>query len=352
MADDADINGNSPTNSLPFCVLDRPFVVWSNDVGRDCVDFLTRIDVGFYTRTVGMLLANLPDEQIGQSEQAVDATEERERKDVSSLARMLWHHGIETLVMILGAYIQTPQAPHAYFLKCRTEDAVALARALLQGRRLTYNRSNDAPFTISNLLNGVHQHVPWTDKAVTISKLTKSLRTMLSAFTGEEHRSEYNSIKHGLRAGHGRFALAFGIEEVPGVPAPPEAMRVIGSSRDASFFDVARPLLGQSGEKSKVNLALDHIVVAWSLERVLCDLQLLSLLIGNTVSALKIANGAAPNTVRFSRPMEADGWWERYDSFSGGDVPTMSSRLVFDLGDDQPTADDVIESYRNGPWRW
>lgn len=115
--------GPNMPSGAPFCVIERPFVVWSNDITRDNRAFLKSIDSDFYFRTAHLLIAS------GESE----GDEDQVRKDASSLARMLWHHGTETLVMLLGAYIQAPYAVHAYFQKCRTEDAICIAQMILSG---------------------------------------------------------------------------------------------------------------------------------------------------------------------------------------------------------------------------
>lgn len=237
--------------SVPFCVLEKPFMVWGDDLARDNVQFLKRIDAALYYRTAHNLLGGSnPSAADDQGTDEPDG-EDESRKDVSSLSRLLWHHGIETLVMMLGAYMQAPSAAHAYFLKCRTEDAISLARLLLDERRPRYSRLSDTPFTLLNLLNGVHVCAGWADRDVVVGRFARALRGMLRAYADEEHRWEYNSIKHGLRASHGSFGLAVGIQEAPGIMAPPEAMEMVGFSRDASFFDVAKPLRNTTRQASK-----------------------------------------------------------------------------------------------------
>jgi hypothetical protein len=321
-------------------------VVWSDDVERDLDEFLTSVDADFYDRTARALIEASSD---GLSDEAEDLW----RKDASSQSRLLWHHGIETLVMMLGAYVQAPGAVHAYFLKCRTEDALELARALLQGKRPAQNRITDAPFTLVNLLKGIHLSAVWRDVDDTLEKFARALGDILRSFAREEHRWEYNSIKHGLRAHHGKFGLAIGIQDAPGVPASADAMEMVGYSRDASFFNIAKPLRNATNQASRVNFALDKVSVAWSLEKVLCDLQLLSLLIGNTVSALRIVAGASPGTVVFKRPADADDWWDRYMNMHAGPVPTARFGPDLDVkGYKLPTGDDVMDSYRKRQWKW
>ena len=327
--------------SASFCVIDRPFVVWSDDIERDNKRFLEGIDSFFYRRAVHALIGVDGD---ADNEREID--EDQDRKDISSLSRMLWHHGLEMLVMLLGAYVQAPDAVHAYNLKCRTRDATDIARALLQRERPKYNRINDVPFTILNLLRGIHCCAGWTDTEDTIKKFERALQKILSEFADDKQRWEYNNIKHGLRATHGRFALAVGIEDTPGVPAPPEKMETVGYSRDASFFSVAKPLKNATKAASKVNFRVEKVAVTWSLEKVLCELQILSLLLNNTVSALRIAAGAPKGSVTFNRPADAEKWWEHYFGLQAGNVPSLSMSIDLDARDFKlPKASDVFTSY-------
>lgn len=333
--------------SIPFCVVDRPFMVWGDDLAGDNVNFLERVDASLYYRTAHELLARPA--HSGDGDEGVSNLEENEqgRKDISSLSRLLWHHGMETLVMMLGAYMQAPSAAPAYFLKCRTEDAIQLAKLLLEERRPKYNRLNDTPFTLVSLLNGIHLCAGWIDRDVVVGRLARALRGMLSDYGDEEPRWEYNSIKHGLRASHGRFGIAVGVQEAPGIPAPPEDMDMVGFSRDASFFDVAKPLRNATKQASKAHFLMGKVSVAWSLEKVLCELQLLSLLLHNTVSALRIVGGSAARTVTFNKIADDELFWEFYFGLHAGNVPTATMAIDIDARKmNLPTEKQIFDSYR------
>lgn len=313
-------------------------------MAQDLDEFLTGVDASFYDRMARSVIETPVN----------DENQDRQwRKDMSSVSRLLWHHGIETLVMMLGAYVQAPGAAHAYFLKCRTDDARKLAESFLKEKRPVQNRITDAPFTIPNLLKGVHLHTGWSNLDETVERFGIALKGMLRSFSSEEHRWEYNSIKHGLRAHHGEFALAFGIQEAPGIPAPDEAMEMLGYSKDASFFNITKSLRNATNQASRVNFALDKVTVTWSLEKVLCDLQIISLLIGNIISSLRIIAGATPKTVIFQRPADADNWWKQYYALDTSSIPTARFGPELDAkGKKLPTGDDVLTSYRKREWGW
>lgn len=310
----------------PFCVIERPYMLWGDDIARDNVDFLEHVDAEFYWRAAHQL--------IGQPSKngAAEGDDDQERKDISSLARLLWHHGAETLVMMLGAYMQAAGGVHGYFLKSRTEDAINIALTLRREQRPKYHRLTGEQFSLINLLNGIHLCASWPDRDDRVRRFATALGNILRDFTDEKHRWEYNSIKHGLRAFHGRFAIAFGIQEAPGIPAPPEAMELVGSSRDASFFNVALPLRNATRQASKINFKIENVSVAWSLEKVLAELQLLSILIHNCVSALRIAAGAEAGSLVFHDVAndEAEAFWATYFGLHAGNVPTASFGVDID----------------------
>ena len=316
-------------------------MIWGHDLAIDNANFLERMDANLYFRTAHGIIARPDADSVGDT-----PDDDQNRKDVSSLSRLLWHHGIETLVMVLGAYMQAPSVAHAYLLKCKTEDATQLARLLLNDTKPRYNRLAGAALSLTSLLNGIHRSAAWPDHDTVIARFARALRNMLRDYADEKHRWEYNSIKHGLRAIHGRFAIAFGLEEVPGVPASPETMEMVGFSRDASFFDVAKPLRNASKHASKVHFLTEKVSVAWSLEKVLCELQLLSLMLHNTVSALRIAGGAAPGAVTFNKIADDEAFWEMYASLHAGNVPTSSFSIDVDArAATLPTDKQIFDSY-------
>lgn len=316
--------------SIPFCVIEKPYMIWASDVRADNEHFLKRLDADLYYRMAHNIIgAPQPDEEVEDAATQEDGSDQ-DRKDVSTLSRLLWHHGMETLVMLLGAYIQAPSAVHAYFLKSKTEDAVQMAGYLSREECPKYHRLEGAPFSLANLLSGIHRFAGWQQHDRIVERFATALRYMLSDYVDEKHRAEYNSIKHGLRASHGRFALAVGIQEAPGVPAPPEAMQMVGFSRDASFFEIVKPLGNATKQQSKINFMTEQVSVAWSLEKVLMELQLLSLLLHNIVSALRITAGAPTGSVTFNKVAEDEEFWEMYFQIGSSGVPTASFAPVID----------------------
>lgn len=335
-------------NSIPFCIIDKPYTVWSHDSKGDNLHFLERVDADLYYRTAHNILGG----DFGKAAEAADESGDEEsasqaRKDVSSLSRLLWHHGMETLVMMLGAYVQAPWAVHAYFLKCKTDEAEKIAQFLIEEKLPTYHRLQGNNFNLKALLDAIHRYTVWEGKEISIERMERALRDMLHDYAHKAHRAEYNSIKHGFRASHGAFAMSVGLEEVPGVAAPAEAMEMVGYSRDASFFDVARPLTNASKEASKIHFQTEKVTVSWSLEKVLSELQLMSVLLNNVVGTLRIVSGTPPTSVSFTRIPPEDAFWDHYFELYAGNIPNASFHLQIDAASiSLPDKEAVFDSYR------
>jgi hypothetical protein len=318
---------------VPFCVLERPYAIWSADVTADNEEFLKNLDPEFYHRTVTDVFL--------QKDWADDQT----RKDASSLARLLWHHGLETCVMLMAAFVQAPHAAHAYVLKCQTGDAVEFARMLLAGSRPKYHRLNDVPFCLRNLISGIHRSATIPDREEFFDNLDRAITDMLRDFISDDHRAEYNSIKHGLRAHHGRFGLAFGLEVTPGVEAPPENMQMIANSRDASHFNTAKGI----GKDTKVHFKIERGSVSWSFEKCICDLQLLSIFMANIASALRKANGSKPGTLKFQNIAResSQAWWKQYFERDHCGVSNFRFSIDPTIPQKWPTKADIYKSYKS-----
>lgn len=83
--------------------------------------------------------------------------------------------------------------------------------------------------------------------------------------------------------------------------------------------------------KGNRSLRSIRISLNWNIEKTILLLQLVSMSITNTTSALKIANGAQPGTCKFLRPQE-DSDFEKPWSYSPG---VMSCNMDFVISEDQ-----------------
>lgn len=309
----------------PFKVIDRPYVVWSYDPRAENIEFLESIDSDFYHRAVQSFFCD------AEGKLGFDPEEYKARKDVSSFARLIWNHGLETLVTLLGAYVQAPHAVHGFFLKCTNADCRKIANYLLTERVPESNCFTRSDFKFDAFVRGIHASTVWVNDDVTMNNFSRSLRDLLREYDRDDLRAEYNSIKHGLRAHHGRFAMAFGLQEAPGIPAPEENMTMLSDSIDGSHFLTTKTFPNGTKKAAKEQFSVQHSSVGWSLEKTLRDIQLFSFLIGNVTSALKVAGGAEPNSIQFFRPDVKTEWWEAYFNEQGSSIQNFSFSIDIEL---------------------
>jgi hypothetical protein len=330
-------------SSAAFRVIDRPYVLWSYDPRNENIEFLDSIDSDFYQRTVQTLFCD------DEGNLRIDLENGDARKDISSLARLIWNQGLETLVMLLGAYVQAPFAVHGFFLKCENKDCRQIASYLLAGRIPESNCLSLPQFDFDAFVRGIHAGTVWVNDEATMSNFSRSLRCLLREYTRNDLREEYNSIKHGLRAHHGRFALSFGLEEEPGVPAPEGNMTMLSDSLDGSHFLTIKTFPNVSKKTAREQFSVQHSSVGWSLEKTLLDIQVFSSLIGNVVSALKIAMGASARSVQFFRPDVDVAWWEFYFSEHGPDVQNFTFGGIVELPQKFDDAEKQASKYYRPP---
>jgi hypothetical protein len=108
-----------------------------------------------------------------------------------------------------------------------------------------------------------------------------------------------------------------GLEDTPGVPAPPERMQAVTHSDFGSSFYVAERL--HDGR----NLRIRRQSLNWNPENFLHALKLISMSINNVINFLKIANGVAGSDVEWLHP-DDESYFEEPWAQSEGSVFAMS----------------------------
>jgi hypothetical protein len=129
-----------------FPVVDDPYVVVDFDLEERNRRFLTGIDPGHFDYLATVHTSNL-------------AAEDRQRAAIA--LRTAYHHGVETLFTLLGAYIQAPLAVAAWIPKSSTGDVREIARRLQTGVALP-TASGPVQMLFSHLSASVHEGA-WTD---------------------------------------------------------------------------------------------------------------------------------------------------------------------------------------------
>lgn len=298
-----------------FAVADSPHCCWDFDHGRRTLEFLDGIDPDHFG-TVASLLS--------------DQLETDDAMAASIALRVSYHQGLETLMSLLGAAAQAPSAVPAWIATCKTEDLNEVTARLRDGRPLL-TQSGRQRVSFVDLSEDVHRSV-WIDEegeSSTAELFARFWGRLSTEFLDETARAEYNALKHGNRVVAGGFTLAMGTEEVPGVPAPPEAMRSMGGSRFGSTFFVSERV-----GSSRLHIRTRRTSINWSPQALVQRLVLVSMSITNVVGALRCSLGIDSTTVRFVRPYPLSAFDDVWSSDPGPKSMGLDTVIRIDPSDE------------------
>jgi hypothetical protein len=320
--DDANEPGTDYRGPLgyAFAVADRAWCCWEYDHRARTLEFLDGVDPEFFSTMAEMLGAELDGDQA---------------LAVSVTLRMLYVQAIETLLGLLGATLQAPDAVAAWIAACTTQELDALTRMLLDGRPLL-TQAGRQRVSFVELSEHVHRFC-WPDETgdeSTAARFGRFWRRLASDYLDDVVRAEHNALKHGHRVTAGGFSLAIGLEEASGVPAPAEAMRSLGASKfGTSFFRAER--VGAS----RHHIRARRSSVNWSAVAMANRLLLIAMSIGNVVGALRCQLGVDPTTVVFHRPTDPAIFDDVWNESVGIRHSNMDSVIRIGREDEVPRED-------------
>jgi hypothetical protein len=286
---------------VKFAVNETPYCFWDLDVHGKNLEFISKIDPKYFEHVADLHGASLGDDQ---------------KQYAAAALRIAYSHGLETLFSLLCAIVQAPDCVIGWFLKYQNRELYDLVKKIDEGRiiysklrchRVTWEVIAELVFTY--LRTGEAEK----DKSI-CDNFARLWRRFASDFLNTNHDFEYNSIKHGLRAKMGGFYLAIGAEDKPGVPAPPDRMRIMGSSEFGSSFFVPQRL--HDGR----NFTVSHQSLNWNPENFIYALRLISLSINNVIGFLRVLHGVPATEIQFSWPTDNETYkepWSRSSSITG-----------------------------------
>jgi hypothetical protein len=269
-----------------FAVADQVFCCWEHDHAARTLEFLDGLNCDYFTDVAVMF---------------ADRIASTAELAASIALRATYQQGIESLMSLLGAVAQAPDAVPAWIAKASTQGLTDVAGRLGSGEALLTQQGLRG-LTFEGLSEHIHRHV-WVEESgadATPARFGRFWRRLASEMLDDVARAEYNAIKHGNRVSAGGFHLSIGPETEPGVPAAPEVMRSLGGSRFGSSFFVSE----QVGS-TKWHIRTRRTSVNWSAELLVQRLVLISMSIANVVAALRCDLGADPTTQQFHRPIPA-----------------------------------------------
>lgn len=311
-----------------FLVNEEPFCLWDFDLRKRNNEFLKGLDADYFDYCL----------------KAHVDTEDEQRSSVA--LRITFHHALETLFSLVGAYVQAPDCAYAWLAKCSTSDLRAFISRVGSGSSDIFTKLNISPVSWNTVAEAIFQtYMPGTEKqGRTVECFSNTWRWLAHEFQDQNHIDEYNSLKHGFRVQGGGFALAVGIEPSYGIPPPEDKMHLLGKSDFGTSF-LRLESLGT--DRKNRSIRARRTSVNWSIERVILSLQLVHMSLNNVISALRIINGWKASECKFLRP-ENDEDFETPWKYSPG-VTSINFDHVIDEGNTiAVTRRELLEKIRGG----
>jgi hypothetical protein len=271
----------TPLPHIKFAVNETPYCFWDLDVHDKNLEFINKIDPKYFEHVADMHGELLEGEQ---------------KQYAAATLRIAYSQGLETLFALLCAVVQAPDCVIGWFLKYRNSELFDLVRKITEGQiiysklrchRVTWRVIADLVF--SRFSTGDTE----TDERIR-TNFSRLWSHFASDFLYDNFDREYNSIKHGSRAKMGGFYFALGLEDVPGVPAPPERMQAMANSVFGSSFFVPDRL------HDNRNFTVSHQALNWVPENYVDALHLVSSWIHNAVAFLRIMHGVPLTEIPFA----------------------------------------------------
>ena len=316
-----------PIDNIVFAVNKEPYCLWGHDLRKRNLQFLGDFDVEFFEYSI---------------ERHLEAEDEQR---ASIALHITLHHALETMFALVGAYVQAPLCAYAWISKYSNADLRNFVERI--------NREDDAIYCMVNMDSVSWEaiakavfacYLPDTPKqAQTIQMFSTQWRRLATILLAEGERDQYNALKHGLRVQKGGFGIAYGLEPSPGVPAPPESMRSLGSSDFGMSFHKVRAVADGGITKENRSVCCEQHSHNWSVEQTILLIQMVSMSISNLVSSLKVLNGAEASTCKFVRPENNDGFDQAWAHGVG--LTHASFNFVVDESNTRPVSKDQLIEY-------
>ena len=310
-----------PIQYCMFAVDETAYCLWDRDLQDRTISFLEDVDPEYF-----VYLAN-----------AHTKAEEGEEQHSALAIRTAYAQALETLFAFLGATLQAPLCVPARLSKYQNKDLDKLIDKIRM-RRPIYSSLGYKSLSWQAISEEIHTSLVLEDKEkerMIKHQFGRLWSQFASDFLDEDSGREYNSIKHGFRVKPGGYFSALGLEEQPGIPAPPEKMRTIGRSDFGSSFLVQENICENKNQKHHFQLKSRRI--NWSPQDMLYGLHFIALSLTNIIAYLKIQNGTGAEEVQFQWSGNEEEYhepWKRRKTFG------MMIYLV-----DPPIKEDDIEKF-------
>lgn len=308
-----------------FYVGERPCAVWDPEIRKKNLELLKHFDTHYFEYMANIHSAEVDSEHTQQAATAL---------------RTSYGLALETLFSLLGATLQAPKCVFGWLYQYKEGDLRLVVQGISGTRKLRTRFRGQ--LTWKSLSNTIHRNLLLSDK-VKEGEIKAGFATFWD-YSATEYldlgsRSEFNSMKHGLRFQPGGFRLAFGLQEKRDVPAPPNRMEGMGGSK----FGATTLTLERIG-KTRLDYRVREHSRNWDLGSLAGRIRLISMSIHNVVSCLLILNGQEPSKLQFFSPEDLADFDRAWESNCGTNACSIGS-CITEENICLTTADEVEKSY-------
>jgi hypothetical protein len=277
----------SVTNSV-FIVGNKPFCVWHFKDAK--ADFLRSIDTNYFQYLAETHAAQLNGER---------------RQHAALALRTAYHHGLETMFMLIFASLQAPNCVVGWLLKCRTETLRELVDGVCSNKQFLtkWNLEKMSWESVAALIIGkIFAHRQ--DVEELNANFARLWTRLASDYTNSSLTAEHNSFKHGFRAaiGDGPSISWTQSDDPDRLPNSPKTT-VLCSKLGAWFF-MPDKLQKAKAPDMRHHFRLNYCHTNFHENDLVSDLCLISISIKNIVAFLRIVNGPPVEEVEVSEPVD------------------------------------------------
>ena len=282
------------TTNIIYAVDEKLYCFWADDIQQSALEFLDSFDPTYFSFIAQQSLAHLNDKT--------------HEMHAAANMRLAFFHGSETLLLLVGALIQAPSCPQAYLGQCSNEKLRNVLSCIDSSTPLKKFNHNLQDISWASIAYEVMRHSGIDN--IQVIKTQKLFEDFWSALASKQQNilaiSEYNSLKHGFRVGHGGYKVDFSFDMPPSPSSELPKEFSLGDSRFGTSFKCINQVAGNA-KTNQSRSAISHHV-NWNFEEIALFLQLIDISIRNILTYLKSYNGAEkvlysiPNLEKFTLP--------------------------------------------------
>ena len=179
-----------------FAIGDRPYCVWDPELAAKNLRFIEQLDPAFFGY---------------QADAHAAALESEERQRAAIALRIAYSHGLETFFSLVAASVQASDCVVGYLTNCWPKQVRGVISKIGHGANM-YSKVGDISRSWDRLSSAVNVFAldDPARTAVLASLFARLWARFAHDFLDVPMRSEYNSLKHGLRAAFGAFHWRLG----------------------------------------------------------------------------------------------------------------------------------------------